>query len=71
MEAKIFFGSYKPVVLKRALTHAGQDGFVASMPQLIHARTNAPYDNVLWNTWFIPTRKKTWSRRLRAIVSSS
>ena len=52
MEAKIFFGSYKPVVLKRALTHAGQDGFVASMPQLIHARTNAPYDNVLWNTWF-------------------
>ena len=52
MEAKIFFGSYRPVVLKRALTYAGDDGFVASMPQLIHARTNAPYDNILWNTWF-------------------
>ena len=52
MEAKIFFGSYRPVVLKRALTYAGEDGFVASMPQLIHARTSAPYDNILWNTWF-------------------
>ena len=52
MEAKIFFGSYRPVVLKRALTYAGEDGFVASMPQLIHARTGAPYDNILWNTWF-------------------
>ena len=52
MEAKIFFGSYRPVVLKRALTYAGEDGFVASMPQLIHARTNAPYDNILWNAWF-------------------
>ena len=52
MEAKIFFGPYRPVVLKRALTYAGEDGFVASMPQLIHARTNAPYDNILWNTWF-------------------
>jgi hypothetical protein len=52
MEAKIIFASYKPVALKRALSYAGQDGFVASMPQLIHARTTAPYDNILWNTWF-------------------
>ena len=52
MEAKIFFGSYRPVVLKRALTYAGEDGFVASMPQLIHARTHAPFDNIMWNTWF-------------------
>ena len=52
MEAKIFFGSYRPAVLKRALTYAGEDGFVASMPQLIHARNNAPYDNIVWNTWF-------------------
>jgi hypothetical protein len=22
------------------------------MPQLLHARTKAPYDNVIWNTWF-------------------
>jgi len=22
------------------------------MPQLLHARTNAPYDNIIWNTWF-------------------
>ena len=52
MEAEIIFGSYKPIALQRALSYAGEDGFVASMPQLIHARTNAPYDNILWNTWF-------------------
>jgi hypothetical protein len=52
MEAEIIFESYKPTALKRALSYAGKDGFVASMPQLIHARTNAPYDNILWNTWF-------------------
>ena len=22
------------------------------MPQLLHARTHAPYDNIIWNTWF-------------------
>ncbi len=52
MEAKIIFESQRVIALERALTHAGEGGFVASMPQLIHARTNAPYDNILWNTWF-------------------
>ncbi|MBJ89015.1 MAG: hypothetical protein CMO98_04060 [Woeseia sp.] len=52
MEAKIFFESQRVVALERAIIHAGQKGFVASMPQLIHARTNASYDNILWNTWF-------------------
>ncbi len=58
MEAEIVFESYKPIALQRALSYAGEDGFVASMPQLIHARTNAPYDNILWNTWF-----SSYSRR--------
>ncbi len=52
MEAEIIFESHIPIALKRALSYVGEDGFVASMPQLIHARTNAPYDNILWNTWF-------------------
>ena len=52
MEAEVIFESYKPTALRRALTYAGEDGFVASLPALIHARTNASYDNVLWNTWF-------------------
>jgi hypothetical protein len=38
--------------LRRALRYAGDDGFVASLPQLLHARANAPYDNIIWNTWF-------------------
>ena len=32
--------------------YAGDDGFVASLPQLLHARANADYDNIIWNTWF-------------------
>ncbi len=54
MEAAIFFESYLPDALRRALEYSGADGFVASMPQLLHARANAPYDNIIWNTWFNP-----------------
>ncbi len=49
MEAVIIFESYLPDALRRALEYAGDDGFVASMPQLLHARANAPYDNEIWN----------------------
>ena len=52
MEAEIFFESHVPNALRQALNYAGDDGFVASMAQLLHARANAPYDNIIWNTWF-------------------
>ena len=52
MEAEIVFEPHVPRALRRALEYAGEDGFVASMPQLMHARAHAPYDNVIWNTWF-------------------
>ncbi len=50
MEAAIIFDSHVPNALRRALDYAGDDGFVASMPQLLRARTNAPYDNEIWST---------------------
>jgi hypothetical protein len=52
MAAAIFFDSYATIALRRALRYAGDDGFVASMPALLHARVNADYDNIIWNTWF-------------------
>ncbi len=52
MVAAIFFESYTTIALRRALRYAGNDGFVASMPALLHARVNASYDNIIWNTWF-------------------
>ena len=52
MEAEIFFEPHIPHALRRALEYAGRDGFVASMPQLLCARTHADYDNIIWNTWF-------------------
>ena len=53
MEAAIIFDSFTfPDALRQALIYAGDDGFVASLPQLLHARANADYDNIIWNTWF-------------------
>ena len=52
MEAEIIFEPHVPNSLRRALEYAGDEGFVASMPQLLHARTHSDYDNIIWNTWF-------------------
>ncbi len=52
MIATIIFEPHIPTALRRALAYAGDGGFVASMPQLLHARANAPYGNIIWNTWF-------------------
>jgi len=52
MVAAIFFESYATIAFRRALEYAGDSGFVASLPQLLHARANASYDNIIWNTWF-------------------
>jgi hypothetical protein len=52
MEAAVIYESHLPDALRRARVYAGDDGFVASMPALLHARANAGYDNIIWNTWF-------------------
>ena len=52
MAARIFFDSHGTLALRAALLYAGDDGFVASLPQLLRARVNAGYDNIVWNTWF-------------------
>ena len=52
MKAKIVFEPHIPTALRRAFEYAGSRGFVASMPQLLAARASAPYDNLIWNTWF-------------------
>ena len=62
MEASIIFDSYLPDALRRALGYAGDEGFVASLPQLLHGRTNAPYDNIIWNTWFSANSEETVCR---------
>ncbi len=58
MEAAIIFDSHLPDALRRALEYAGDHGFVASMPQLLHARSNASYDNEIWNTWFFTSNSE-------------
>ena len=52
MQPAIFFEPHIPTALQRALEYAGDEGFVASLPDLLRARANAPYDNIVWNTWF-------------------
>ncbi len=58
MEAAIFDDSYLPDALRRALEYAGDKGFVASIPQLLHARVTATYENIIWNTWFNPNTEE-------------
>ncbi|TDJ34143.1 MAG: hypothetical protein E2O53_08830 [Gammaproteobacteria bacterium] len=55
MEAAVIFETHLPDALRRALEYAGDDGFVASMPQLLHARVNADFNNEIWDTWFFTT----------------
>ncbi len=62
MEAEIFYDSYLPDALQRALEYAGEDGYVASLPALLHARVNAAYDNIIWNTWFNPNTEESLIR---------
>lgn len=52
MEAAVIFDTHLPDALQRALEYAGDDGFVASLPALLHARANAPSGNEIWDTWF-------------------
>ena len=58
MEAEIIFATHLPDALRQALEYAGDDGFIASMPQLLHARANADYDNEIWNTWFFTSNSE-------------
>lgn len=59
MEARIFFDSFLPHALRGAVKYAGDKGYVASLPQLLNARANAPYDNLIWNTWFNPNSEES------------
>ena len=61
-EAAIIYETHLPDALRRALIYAGDDGFVASMPQLLHARTDASFDNIIWNTWFTANSEECVAR---------
>ena len=65
MEAAMIYDSYLPEALRRAVEYAGDDGFVASMPQLLHARANAPYDNIIWNTWLTSNSEESVAKTPR------
>jgi hypothetical protein len=71
-EAAIFSDSFLPHALRGALEYAGEDGYVASLPALLHARVDAGYDNIIWNTWFNPNSEEsllTSSQGNRVIVT--
>jgi len=61
-EAAIIYESHLPDALRRAQLYAGDDGFLASMPALLHARVNATYDNIVWNTWFTANSEEVVAR---------
>ena len=73
MEATIIFETHLPDALRQAIEYAGDDGFVASMPQLLLARANADYDNEIWNNWFFTSNSEesvvTTSQGNRVVVT--
>lgn len=58
MEATVFYDSHLPDALRRALEYAGEDGYVASLPQLLHARVNAADDNEIWHNQFFTSNSE-------------
>ena len=58
MEATISFATHLPDALRQALECAGNDGFVASLPDLLRARVNAPFDNEIWENWFFTSNSE-------------
>lgn len=65
MEAAVVYESHLPDALRRALVYAGNDGFVASLPQLLHARLDASFDNIIWNTWFTALSEECIARTVQ------
>ena len=65
MVAQIFFDSNSIAALRQSLRYAADSGFVASLPQLLHARVNASYDNIIWNTWFTANSEESVVRTAR------
>ncbi|MBI4448171.1 hypothetical protein HY643_04265, partial [Candidatus Woesearchaeota archaeon] len=41
-----------PDALRQALTYAGPEGVIASMPELIASKCLAGYDHEFWNHWY-------------------
>jgi hypothetical protein len=51
-EGQAFYNSSLPAALREAQAHAGEQGHVATMPELLHGRTVARFDNEIWTQWF-------------------
>ena len=58
MQSRIIFEPHIPTALRHAIELAGEDGFIASLPELLDARVQAGYDDILWNTWFTSTTEE-------------
>ena len=50
--AQSIYGSSYPTAFRLALSRAGDDGYVASLPEILHARTQASFDNDVWASEF-------------------
>ena len=52
VEGKVFCDANLPTALAAAKKHAGKEGYVASMPQLLRGRVLAPFDNEIWTNGY-------------------
>ena len=52
IKGKTFYDSKLPVALRQALEHAGPEGIVATMPELIAAKLKADKKHDFWKQWY-------------------
>ena len=52
VEGTAFYDASLPKARTAAQTHAGEGGYVASLPQILRGRVVAPFDNEIWMDWF-------------------
>ncbi len=58
VQGKRFYNQSLPNSLREAQEYAGKDGYVASMPQLLHGRVVADFNDGIWTNWFTAILKK-------------
>lgn len=52
VEGKSFYDPHLPNALRKAQEYAGENGFVASLPELIQARLTSPFIDEIWSSKF-------------------
>ncbi len=52
VEGRVFYNTNLPNALRLAQAYSTKDGYIASMPQLLHGRNVASFTDEIWTNWY-------------------